>query len=87
MATPGGDVVWDPKLPPMHFDERGALVEPNGLTIYVDDDGKAWFTEAPEHRQLAPGQRFTPFVPAARRTAEVLFLVLLEATWRRGIST
>jgi hypothetical protein len=31
--------------------------------------------------------RFRPFTPAARRTAEVVFVVAMMVMWERGIST
>ncbi|HEY5239968.1 MAG TPA: hypothetical protein VIJ22_00820 [Polyangiaceae bacterium] len=86
VVTPGGDVVLDPHMPAMHFDGRGALVSPRGETIWVDDVGTpSWV--APGHG-LPPmdGVRFTPFTPAARRTAEVLLIVLLEAAWSRPMT-
>src|ERR1700722_13216420 len=39
VVTPGGDVVIDPRLPPMRFDARGALVSAKGEAIWVDDTG------------------------------------------------
>jgi hypothetical protein len=87
VVTAGGDVWLDPKLPPMRFDARGALVSPEGETIWVDDAGAPSWTERRGAVPLPPGSvRFTPFTPAARRTAEVLFIILIEAAWSRGMT-
>jgi hypothetical protein len=86
VVSPGGDVVVDPRLPPMRFDARGALVSGKGEAIWVDDAGTpSW---------IAPGGglppmtnvRFTPFTPAARRTAEVLLMVIMQAAWSRPMT-
>ena len=86
VVTPAGDVVIDPRLPPMRFDARGALVSGRGEAIWVDDGGTpSWI--AP-HGGLPPmtNVRFTPFSPAARRTAEVLVIIIMEAAWSRGMT-
>ena len=86
VVSPGGEVWLDPKLPPMHFDAGDALVSPKGEVIRVDDSGTpSWI--AP-HGGLPPmdNVRFTPFSPAARRTAEVLLIIIMEAAWSRGMT-
>jgi len=86
VVTPSGDVVLDPRTPAMHFDGRGALVSPAGDILWVDDVGTpSWV--APGHGLPAmDGVRFTPFTPAARRTAEVLLIIFLEAAWSKPLT-
>jgi hypothetical protein len=87
VVSPSGEVRLDPSLPPMHFDARGALVSPKGETIWVDDAGTPSWTE-PGGRGLPPmdNVRFTPFTPAARRTAEVVLIVIMGAAWSRPMT-
>ncbi len=87
VVAPNGDVWLDPRQPPMRFDVRGALVSPRGEIIWVDDAGTPSWTE-PGGRGLPPMDmvRFTPFNPAARRTAEVTLVVIMEAAWSRGMT-
>jgi hypothetical protein len=89
LVTPNGDVWLDPKMPPLRFDARDALVSTTtGEVIYVDDAGvPSWTERGGGGMPPAEGVHFAPFTPAARRTAEVLFIILMEAAWRRGIST
>jgi hypothetical protein len=87
VAAPNGDVFLDPKMPPMRFDARDALVSARGEAVYVDDAGvPSWNEGGPRGSLPAMPVRFTPFTPAARRTAEVLFMILMEAAWRRGLT-
>jgi hypothetical protein len=81
-----GDVWLTEKLPPMHFDGRGALVAPTGEMIYVDDNGIPSWTVPLGDAPPFIGVRFTPFNPAARRTAEVVFAILLETAWSRDLT-
>jgi hypothetical protein len=85
VVAPNGDVWIDPKLPPMHFDDRGALVSPTGETIFVDDHGTPIWNQ-PRGGPALTGAYFIPFQPAARRTAEVVFAIILEAVWSRGMT-
>jgi len=85
VVDPNGDVWIDRKLPPMHFDALGALVSPTGESIYVDDKGiPSWNGPRTELPALV-GVHFAPFSPDARRTAEVVFAIILEAVWSRGM--
>jgi hypothetical protein len=85
VVTASGDVWLDPKLPPMHFDARGALVAPTGEMVYVDDKGTpTWSAQRGELPALSSAH-FTPYSPDARRTAEVLFAILLEAAGSGGV--
>jgi hypothetical protein len=86
MAAPNGDVSIEPRAPPAHFDARGALVSPQGDVIWVDDGGVPSWAE-PRGGMPALDVRFRPFTPAARRTAEVVFVVAMMVMWERGIST
>src|SRR5258708_4955084 len=86
VVAPNGDVVVDPRLPPMRFDARDALVSARGEVIYVDDGGVPSWAERGGHGLPPMPVRFVPFTPAARRTAEVLLIVLMEAAWRRGLT-
>jgi hypothetical protein len=86
VVTPGGDVVLAPRMPPMRFDGRGALMSPTGETIWVDDAGTPSWVAPGGGLPPMEGVRFTPFTPAARHTAEVLLVVLLEAAWSRPMT-
>lgn len=87
VVAPNGDVLLDPKLPPMRFDARDALVSTRGEAVFVDDAGTpSWNEGGVRGASPAMPVRFTPFTPAARRTAEVLFMILLEAAWRKGLT-
>jgi hypothetical protein len=81
-----GDVWLDRKLPPMHFDARGALVSPTGESIYVDDRGTPSWSGMRGELPALVGVHFVPFTPEARRTAEVVFAIILEAVWSRGMT-
>jgi len=84
MAAPNGDVTVEPGAPPAHFDARGALVTPQGDVIWVDDGGVPSWAE--RRGGMPPlDARFKPFSPAARRTAEVLFVVAMMVMWERGM--
>jgi hypothetical protein len=87
VVAPNGDVWLDPQMPPMRFDARDALVSPKGEAIWVDDVGTPSWSEAGA-RGLPPmeGVRFAPFTPAARRTAEVVLIIIMEAAWSRGMT-
>jgi hypothetical protein len=87
IVAPNGDVWLDPQQPPMRFDARDALVSPKGEAIWVDDAGTPSWSE-PGGRGLPSmeGVRFAPFTPAARRTAEVLLIIIMEAAWSRGMT-
>ena len=82
-VAPNGDVSIDPHGPPAHFDARGALVSPQGDVIWVDDAGVPSWAE-PRGGMPALQVRFQPFSPAARRTAEVVFIVAMMVMWERG---
>jgi hypothetical protein len=59
-------------------------VSARGERVYVDDAGIPSWTEPRGGLPPLP-VRFTPFTPAARRTAEILLVVLMEAAWSRGL--
>lgn len=87
VVSPNGDVSVGPGAPVMHFDARGALVSSSGDEVWVDDSGVPSMKEGRGREGLPPlPVRFTPFTPEARRTAEALFLVLLEVAWSRPMS-
>jgi len=86
VVSPGGEVWIDPKLPPMRFDAHDALVSPRGEVIRVDDAGTPSWIEPRGGLPPMDNVRFTPFVPAARRTAEVLLIIILQAAWSRGMT-
>jgi hypothetical protein len=69
------------------FDPRGTLIWPwsPGEAVWVDDTGAPSWTVRGTTMFSPEEARFVPFYPAARRTAEAVFFVVVVAAWSHGL--
>ena len=73
---PEGRVVYDGRRTPLRFSERDEIVSDNGKHIAIDDAGNVVFAP-PMRRQRAYSFKFEGFAPSARRTALLVFLLVV----------
>ncbi len=73
---PEGRVVYGGRRTPLRFAEKDEIVSDNGKRIAIDDAGNVVFAP-PIRRQRAYSFKFEGFSPSARRTALLVFLLVV----------